>query len=68
MNKVLDWPYWEKIMQLVLVVLFVYVAYELLTNPSSRSLTNVLLLLIGVAVSVQIHQNINLQKGLLNNQ
>ena len=65
LNKVLSWGPWEMLTHLATAVLFVYVAYLLFTNPSQRTVTNWLLLLIAFAVAVQIHQNINLQKSLM---
>nr|QBK88207.1 MAG: hypothetical protein LCMAC202_05690 [Marseillevirus LCMAC202] len=65
-NKVLSWKPWEILTHLAVTALFLYVAYLLIVNPRERTLTNWLLLLIALAVAVQIHQNINIQRGLLN--
>ena len=65
-NTVLSWKPWEILTNLAIADLYLYVAYLLIVNPQERSLTNWLLLLIALAVAVQIHQNINIQQGLLN--
>nr|QBK87325.1 MAG: hypothetical protein LCMAC201_02350 [Marseillevirus LCMAC201] len=65
-DNILSWKPWEILLHLAVAVLFIYVAYLLMVNPQERTLTNWLLLLIALAVAVQIHQNINIQRGLLN--
>ncbi len=65
LTKFLSWKHWELLTHLAIVILFVCVAYLLYTNPLERTVTNWLLLLIALAVAVQIHQNINVQRGLL---
>ncbi len=65
-SNVLSWKPWEILSHLAVAVLFIYVAYLLMVNPQERTLTNWLLLLIALAVAVQIHQNINIKRGLLN--
>ncbi len=63
-NQFLNWQAWEMITHLAVFVLFVYVIYLLFTSLRERTVTNWLLLLIALAIGVQIHQNINLQKKL----
>lgn len=64
-SSTLRWEAWEIITHIAVVVLFIYVAYLFAVSPEQRTLTNSLLLLIALAVAVQIHQNINIQRGLM---
>ena len=61
-NKIIEWGPWENIAHVIVVLLFFYVSYLIVVNPIERTVTNWILLLIALAVSVQIHQNINVRK------
>ena len=64
LKDILNWQPWEILTHLAAALIFAYVAYLFVVSPQQRTLTNWLLLLIALAVAVQIHQNINIQKRL----
>lgn len=59
LNSLTEWPQWEAISHLALIGLFIYVHYVLITDPSSRTVNNFLLLIIAASLFNLIHQNIN---------
>jgi hypothetical protein len=63
-EQILDWGPWEFISHAAFAILFIVIIYFFFVRPNEHSLTNWLLLLIGVGVAVQIHQNINLKRRL----
>lgn len=46
----------ETISHIIAGLLLIYVLYMLVINPQDRSVTNALLLLIAIGVTIQIHQ------------
>jgi len=62
-EKVLSWRPFEMIAHLAMIALFVYVVVLLVKHPKDRTVSNLLLLLIVLALSVQIHQNINIKES-----
>ncbi len=59
LQSLTEWPEWETLSHLALVVLYIYVLYVMYNDPASRSMTNMLLLMVALAGSTLIHQNIN---------
>ena len=64
-EKALGWRPLAVIGHVVFAALLAYVVYLMVVNRGDRSVTNLLLLALAVGVLVQIHQNINVQNGLL---
>lgn len=58
-KNVVEWSSWEIISHLFLILLNVYILYMFVLVPETRTMTNVLLYTIVVAISVIIHQRIN---------
>jgi hypothetical protein len=58
-----EWGKWEGISHHLLLVLFVYIIYIFASKKSSRTVTNILLLTIVVALETMIHQNMNIKNN-----
>jgi len=59
-HKILEWKHWELVLHLVLAGLIGYVLYMMVMQKGDRTTTNFLLLTIAVAITVGLHQAINL--------
>ena len=58
-KRVIEWVEWESITHTVVFLLFLYIMSRLLRDKTERTVQNLLLLLIALALGVLIHQNIN---------
>ena len=58
----LTWKPWELFTHLAMIVLLVYTLYYMFNDRQARTVTNMLLLIIVINLSIQIHQNINIKK------
>ena len=56
-----EWNEWEGIMHNVLLLLNVYIIYLFIVNKNTRTMTNLLLYTIIIALDTFLHQNINLR-------
>lgn len=56
-----EWKKWEGIMHNILFIITIYIVYLFVTNIKNRSLTNILLFTIIIAIDTLIHQNINIK-------
>lgn len=65
LENALSWRPLSTIGHVVVLLLLAYVVYLLVVNRGDRSVMNLLLLAVAVGVLVQIHQNINVQNGLM---
>lgn len=58
-----EWANWEGIMHSVLLLLILYIMYMLFNNTEERTITNLLLFTIIIAIDTLIHQNINIRNN-----
>jgi hypothetical protein len=58
-RKIIGFPIWEEITHVAVFLLHIYLFYSLYKHPEERTIGNLSLLLIALALSVLIHQNIN---------
>ena len=56
-----EWPKWEGIMHNILLLLAIYICYLFFVNKKERTLPNILLFTIIIAIDTLIHQNINIR-------
>jgi len=56
-----EWSKWEGLMHNFLLLLVIYVMYLFCVNKQERTLTNILLFTIIIAVDTVIHQIINIR-------
>jgi len=54
-----EWSKWEGIMHNFLLLLIIYIMYIFTVYKKNRTLTNLLLFTIIIAIDTLIHQNIN---------
>lgn len=54
-----EWPEWESISHMALVLLYLYVFYIVISDVNVINLQNILMFMIVVALDTLIHQNIN---------
>ena len=59
LEQFFEWPEWESLSHIALVLLYVYVIYTLFANKDAMTFQNVLLCMIVIALTVLIHQNVN---------
>ena len=62
-TKFYEWGKWEGISHHLLLILIVYIIYIFASKKSSRTVTNILLLTIVVALETMIHQNMNIKNN-----
>jgi len=58
-----EWSKWEAISHHVLFALIIYILYLFVSKKSNRTITNILLMTIVVALDTIIHQNINIKNN-----
>ena len=58
-----EWRKWEGIMHNILLLLLIYIIYLFIINKSDRTMTNILLFTIIIAIDTLIHQNINIKNN-----
>ena len=58
-----EWPKWEGIMHNFLLLLIIYIMYIFTSYKKNRTLTNLLLFTIIIAIDTLIHQNINIKNN-----
>jgi uncharacterized membrane protein YfhO len=58
-----EWSKWEGIAHNTLLLLVLYIIYRLIANKNDRSLPNILLFTIIIALDTLIHQNINIKNN-----
>lgn len=56
-----EWSKWEGIMHNILLLLIIYISYLFIINRKNRTLPNILLFTIIIAIDTLIHQNINIR-------
>jgi hypothetical protein len=56
-----EWAKWEGIMHNLLLLLIIYIIYLFIVNEKERTLANILLFTIIIAIDTLIHQNINIK-------
>ena len=59
LKKFYEWPKWEAIMHHLLFLIVLVALFCLYQKKSNRTLTNILLLAIVIALDTLLHQNIN---------
>ena len=57
--KFYEWPQWEGILHHLLFALTMYAFYIFVVDSKERTLTNVLLFTVTIAINALLHQNIN---------
>ena len=62
-QKFYEWGKWEGIMHNILLLLLLYIIYLFIINKSDRTMTNILLFTIIIAIDTLIHQNINIKNN-----
>ena len=62
-QKFYEWRKWEGIMHNILLLLLLYIIYLFIINKSDRTMTNILLFTIIIAIDTLIHQNINIKNN-----
>jgi|NorSeaMetagenome_1021524.scaffolds.fasta_scaffold00017_16 hypothetical protein len=63
LEKFYEWKNWEGIMHHVYFVFFIYIIYVLIINKKTRTLQNILLFTIVIALGTLLHQNINIKNN-----
>ena len=63
LQSYMEWPEWETLSHMGLVIAYIYIFYKGLTDKSVRTMQNILLLTIIIALDIIIHQNINRRSG-----
>ena len=58
-KQFMEWPEWETLAHSGLAILYVYIFYKSITDPSVITFQNVLLFTIIIALDIIIHQNVN---------
>jgi len=58
-----EWPKWEGIMHNFLLLLIIYIMYIFTSYKKNRTLSNLLLFTIIIAIDTLIHQNINIKNN-----
>ena len=58
-----EWAKWEGLMHNLLLLLVIYVMYLFYVNKQERTLTNILLFTIIIAMDTVIHQIINIRNN-----
>ena len=58
-----EWPRWEGIMHNILCLLVIYLLYLFIMNKEMRTMNNILLFTIVIAIDTLIHQNINMKNN-----
>ena len=58
-----EWSKWEGMMHNILLLLLIYIIYLFIINKSDRTMTNILLFTIIIAIDTLIHQNINIKNN-----
>lgn len=58
-----EWSKWEGIAHNILLLLILYIIYRLIAHKNDRSLPNILLFTIIIALDTIIHQNINIKNN-----
>jgi hypothetical protein len=59
-----EWGKWEGIMHNLLLILGIYVIYLFVAYPQNRTMPNILLATIAIAIDTLIHQNINIRNNI----
>jgi len=59
-----EWGKWEGIMHNLLLILGIYAIYLFVAYPQNRTMTNILLATIAIAIDTLIHQNINIRNNI----
>lgn len=59
--------HWEGISHYLLLALIIYVIYTFFTKKNSRTISNILLFTVVIAVDILIHQNINIRNNKITN-
>ena len=62
-KKFYEWPRWEGIMHNILCLLVIYLLYLFIMNKEMRTMNNILLFTIVIAIDTLIHQNINMKNN-----
>ena len=63
LQRFYEWHKWEAISHHILFALIIYILYLFISKKNNRSVTNILLLAVVVALDTIIHQNINIQNN-----
>jgi len=58
-----EWPRWEGIMHNILCLLVIYLLYLFIRYKEARTMNNILLFTIVIAIDTLIHQNININNN-----
>lgn len=59
LHYIMEWPEWESLAHMALAILYVYIFYKAITDPSVITVQNILLFMIVLSLDTIIHQNIN---------
>ena len=63
LHKFYEWEKWEGLMHNFLLILVIYVIYLFARDKQSRTMINILLFTIIIAIDTLIHQNLNTRNG-----
>ena len=58
-----EWEKWEGILHNILFMLNIYIIFLFIINKKNRTITNILLFTIIIAIDTLIHQNINIRNN-----
>ena len=62
-KKIYEWENWEGIGHNILAILVIYIIYLFVVNKKDRTITNILLFAIIIALEILVHQNINMRNN-----
>jgi hypothetical protein len=62
----IEWRYWEEVNHVTLFILYIWVIYLMINKQGHNTITDYLLLLVGLSIGVIIHQNINMRNNIYN--
>jgi len=63
MHQFYEWPKWEGLSHNLLLLLVSYSIYLFIVDKSNRTMINLLLFSIVIAIDTLIHQNINIRNN-----
>jgi hypothetical protein len=58
-----EWEKWEGLMHNLLLILGIYIVYLFARDKQNRTMINILLFTIIIAIDTLIHQNLNIRNG-----
>ena len=58
-----EWEKWEGILHNILFMLNIYIIFLFIVDKKNRTITNILLFTIIIAIDTLIHQNINIRNN-----